>query len=62
MAYRGHFPPSEPWPIPKIVDYDEQEHRFYYDEKQIYENPDWTYSVPSGCRRSGNTTERAAAL
>jgi NADH:ubiquinone oxidoreductase subunit F (NADH-binding) len=42
----GHVPPSEPWPIPKIVDYDEQEHRFYYDEKQMNKNSDWTYSMP----------------
>jgi hypothetical protein len=47
MVCRGHVPPSERWLIPKIVDYDEQEHRFYCDEKQMYNNPDWTYSVPS---------------
>ena len=38
MACWGHVPPSEPWPVPKIVD---------YDEKQMYKNPDSTYSVTS---------------
>ena len=52
------------WPIPKIVDYNEQEHRFYCDEKQMYKNPEWTYSVPSAVKlqTSRYTSERAAAL
>ncbi len=41
---QGKQPQSEPWPIPKIVDYDEQEHRFTYDEKQTRKNSDWTYA------------------
>lgn len=42
---QGNLPQSEPWPIPKIVDYDEKKHRFSYDEKQTMKNPDWTYAA-----------------
>lgn len=40
---QGNPPPSSPWPIPKIVDFDEANHRFTYDEKQNRKNPDWSY-------------------
>ncbi|MGE0758228.1 MAG: NADH-ubiquinone oxidoreductase-F iron-sulfur binding region domain-containing protein [Pirellulaceae bacterium] len=33
---------------PKMVDYDEQRHRFAYDRLQVFKNPDWTYSPPAG--------------
>lgn len=41
---KGKRPQSEPWPIPKIVDYDEEKHHFSYDEKQTKKKPDWTYA------------------
>ena len=33
------------FPVPLIVDFDEQNHRFVYDEKFAFKNPDWTYNV-----------------
>jgi NADH-quinone oxidoreductase subunit F len=32
--------------LPKIVDFDEPSHRFVYDLRQTYKNPDWTYTEP----------------
>ncbi len=39
--------PVAEWQVPKIVDYDEEAHRFVYDQKQPLKEPDWTYRDPS---------------
>jgi NADH-quinone oxidoreductase subunit F len=38
--------PSEPWPIPKLVDYDPATHSFLIDEHQQFKTPEWTYDEP----------------
>ncbi|HZS39291.1 MAG TPA: SLBB domain-containing protein [Polyangia bacterium] len=38
---------TAPWPIPKLVDYDETARAFRYDERQALKQPDWTYREPS---------------
>jgi NADH-quinone oxidoreductase subunit F len=35
------------WPIPKLVDWDEQREVFVIDERQALKQPDWTYREPS---------------
>jgi NADH-quinone oxidoreductase subunit F len=35
------------FPVPLIVDFDEVNHRFVYDDKFAFKNPDWTYSLPA---------------
>jgi NADH:ubiquinone oxidoreductase subunit F (NADH-binding) len=37
---------SEPFVIPKIADFDEQNHAFVYDRLQPLKRPDWTYPEP----------------
>jgi NADH-quinone oxidoreductase subunit F len=37
---------STPFPVPLIADFDEATHRFIYDDKFAFKNPDWTYSFP----------------
>jgi len=36
---------AEPFSTPLIADFDEQNHRFVYDDTIALKNPDWTYSV-----------------
>jgi hypothetical protein len=36
---------TEAFPVPLIADFDEQNHRFVYDEKFAFKKPDWTYNV-----------------
>ena len=36
---------GEAFPVPLIVDFNEENHRFVYDEKFAFKNPDWTYNV-----------------
>jgi NADH:ubiquinone oxidoreductase subunit F (NADH-binding)/quercetin dioxygenase-like cupin family protein len=38
---------SAPFPVPLIADFDEASHRFVYDDKFAFKNPDWTYSFPA---------------
>jgi NADH:ubiquinone oxidoreductase subunit F (NADH-binding)/quercetin dioxygenase-like cupin family protein len=38
---------SEPFAVPLISDFDERNHRFVYDDKFAFKNPDWTYSIPA---------------
>jgi NADH:ubiquinone oxidoreductase subunit F (NADH-binding) len=38
--------PSQPWPIPKIVDFDADRGQFVLDERQAYKTPDWIYEEP----------------
>ncbi len=38
---------AAPWPLPKLVDYDEATHTFTIDERQRHKRPDWTYE-PEG--------------
>ena len=33
--------------MPLISDFDEHTHRFIYDDKFAFKNPDWTYSIPA---------------
>ena len=40
-------PTSEPYVIPKIIDYDHEKGDFIYDPYQPHKNPDWTYSLPA---------------
>jgi hypothetical protein len=35
----------EPFQVPLISDFDEQAHRFIYDDRFAFKNPDWTYSI-----------------
>jgi quercetin dioxygenase-like cupin family protein len=37
----------ESFPVPLISDFDERNHRFFYDGKFAFKNPDWTYSIPA---------------
>ena len=37
----------EPFPVPLISDFDEGNHRFVYDGRFAFKNPDWTYSIPA---------------
>ena len=38
---------AEPFAAPLIVDFDDANHRFVYDDQIAFKNPDWTYSVPA---------------
>jgi NADH-quinone oxidoreductase subunit F len=38
--------PTLPWPLPKLVDYFPDEHRFELDERQAFKTPDWLYDEP----------------
>jgi NADH:ubiquinone oxidoreductase subunit F (NADH-binding)/quercetin dioxygenase-like cupin family protein len=42
----AHHKPK-PFPVPLIVDFDEVNHRFSYDDSFVFKNPDWTYSFPA---------------
>ena len=44
---------SEPFPVPLISDFDERNHRFVYDDKFAFKNPDWTYSIPAAVEEPG---------
>jgi quercetin dioxygenase-like cupin family protein len=37
----------EPFQVPLISDFDEHTHRFIYDDKFAFKNPDWTFSIPA---------------
>jgi NADH-quinone oxidoreductase subunit F len=37
---------SVPFSVPLITDFDEANHRFVYDDKFAFKNPDWSYSFP----------------
>ncbi|HKX12299.1 MAG TPA: NADH-ubiquinone oxidoreductase-F iron-sulfur binding region domain-containing protein [bacterium] len=40
-------PADAEWTLPKMVDYDEESHRFTYDERQKLKRPDWSYAEPA---------------
>jgi NADH:ubiquinone oxidoreductase subunit F (NADH-binding) len=51
---------TAPWPIPKIVDFDESTNQFVYDERQAFKQPDWTYRAPSEPAHAPAPKPRAA--